>query len=262
MGMLRQASSKVLGEGVVNAAIDTAADPLSLPRGLLRGASSALLAVKDAVRPDVEVGVDVLGLKTNARRTTAFHMPPAAPSGPPPPPPKLEKLESAFEEEDLFTVEGVIDANGDLTEMISGVDLTSPVLSEADGLDWPAEMLLLTHEPMRRDMLEMQRALQPHIFGELPDGWRVRAFFRFFTPWCSLVTQLHAIEVQVHYDWLIKPTKKMSSDHRTELLSYHRTIGGSRRAARARIPSRQPPSSLVRRPASTLSPASSIRARA
>lgn len=178
------------------------------------------------------------------------------------PPPKLEKLESAFEEEDLFTVEGVIDANGDLTEMISGVDLTSPVLSEADGLDWPAEMLLLTHEPMRRDMLEMQRALQPHIFGELPDGWRVRAFFRFFTPWCSLVTQLHAIEVQVHYDWLIKPTKKMSSDHRTELLSYHRTIGGSRRAARARIPSRQPPSSLVRRPASTLSPASSIRARA
>ena len=45
-------------------------------------------------------------------------------------------------------------------------------------------------------MLEMQRALQTKYFGELPEGWRVRAFFRFFTAWCSLVSQQHAIEVR------------------------------------------------------------------
>ena len=73
-------------------------------------------------------------------------------------------------------------------------------------------------------MLEMQRALMPRFFGELPEGWRVRAFFRFFTAWCGLVSQQHAIEVSVYYDWLASPTGKMQGEQRQELLSYHRAI--------------------------------------
>ena len=111
---------------------------------------------------------------------------------------------------------------------IAGQGLTSLVLHEegddGKGLDWAAELLLLTHEPLRRDMLEMQRALQPRYFGELPDSWRVHSFFRFYQSWCSLVSQQHAVEVSVHYDWLVAPTNKMQGEHRSELLSYHRTI--------------------------------------
>ena len=77
---------------------------------------------------------------------------------------------------------------------------------------------------LRRDMLEMQRALQTKYFGELPEGWRVRAFFRFFTAWCSLVSQQHAIEVEVHYTWLASRSGKMKGEQRQELLSYHRSI--------------------------------------
>ena len=77
---------------------------------------------------------------------------------------------------------------------------------------------------LRRDMLEMQRALQTKYFGELPEGWRVRAFFRFFTAWCSLVSQQHAIEVEVHYNWLASRSGKMKGEQRQELLSYHRSI--------------------------------------
>lgn len=73
-------------------------------------------------------------------------------------------------------------------------------------------------------MLEMQRALQPQYFGNLPESWRVKAFFRFFQAWCSLVSQQHAVEVAVHYDWLAAPTGKMEGEHRSELLSYHRAI--------------------------------------
>ena len=100
------------------------------------------------------------------------------------------------------------------------------VIRETEGveLDWASELLLLTHEPLRRDMLEMQRALSTRYFGELPEGWRVRAFFRFFTAWCSLVSQQHATEVTVYYDWLASPTGKVKGEHRQELLSYHRAI--------------------------------------
>lgn len=109
---------------------------------------------------------------------------------------------------------------------IAGTGLTSQVIVEDEDqpLGWYSELLLLTHEPLRRDMLEMQRALQPNYFGEFPEGWRVRAFFRFFTGWSSLVTQQHAVEVGVHYDWLCANSDKISGEQRTELLSYHRSI--------------------------------------
>jgi len=125
----------------------------------------------------------------------------------------------------LFKVH-VEDTQGNLEVLVADEDLTSPVLQENDGqgLDWAAELLLLSHEPMRRDMLEMQRTLQTRYFGELPEGWRVRAFFRFFEAWCSLVSQQHAVEVSVHYDWLVLPSGKVQGEHRSELLSYHRSI--------------------------------------
>ena len=110
-------------------------------------------------------------------------------------------------------------------QQVAGEGLTSPVFKEdGEPLDWAAEVLLLTHEPLRRDMLEMQRALHTKHFGELPEGWRVRAFFRFFGAWCSLVSQQQAVEVAVHYDWLVAPSGKLTSEHRSQLLSYHRTV--------------------------------------
>jgi len=171
---------------------------------------SAIAAAISPLRDD-GVGFDVLGLDTT------------------PPPPEVSariSAASAFEEEDIFEVD-VLGDGGDLGPMIAGPGLTSPVLREGaenGTLDWSAEMLLLTHEPLRRDMLEMQRALQAEYFGNLPESWRVRAFFRFFGAWCSLVSQHHAVEVQVHYDWLVAPTGKMEGEHRSELLSYHRAI--------------------------------------
>jgi len=134
--------------------------------------------------------------------------------------------QSMFDEDDVFELEAE-DMNGDLTQLTAGPGITSLVLQGeggGKGLDWAAELLLFTHEPLRRDMLEMQRALQPRFFGELPDSWRVRSFFRFYQAWCALVSQQHAVEVSVHYDWLAAPTGKMQGEHRTELLSYHRTI--------------------------------------
>ena len=121
-------------------------------------------------------------------------------------------MSSHFEEEELFEVE----VDGENAEsLIAGEGITSAVLREgidSDGLpllDWAEELLLLSHEPMRRDMLEMQRALQVGYFGDLPESWRVRAFFRFFHCWASLVSQQHAVEVAVHYDWLVSPTGKL-----------------------------------------------------
>jgi len=131
-----------------------------------------------------------------------------------------------FNADDLFSVD-TMDETGNNVEMVSGDELTSIVLKQgADkaSLDWASELMLLTHEPLRRDMLEMQRALQTKFFGELPEGWRVRCFFRYFTGWCSLVSQQHAIEVSVHYDWLAQPTGKMKGEQRQELLAYHRSI--------------------------------------
>ena len=120
--------------------------------------------------------------------------------------PNLSTAESCFDDDDLFEIDVEDDAGN--SQLVAGEGLTSLVLRDdaaegGEGLDWAAELLLLTHEPLRRDMLEMQRALQPLYFGELPEGWRVRAFFRFFTAWCGLVSQQHAVEVAVHYDWLV-----------------------------------------------------------
>jgi len=206
---------------VRRASVTVATAPRNVARRashVLTTAASSILAVKDALRPDVDtVGIDVLGLAAPDRPESAAELSTAS---------SVARL-SIFEEADLFEVE-VEDANGDLSPMIAGQGLTSLVLHEegddGKGLDWAAELLLLTHEPLRRDMLEMQRALQPRYFGELPDSWRVHSFFRFYQSWCSLVSQQHAVEVSVHYDWLVAPTNKMQGEHRSELLSYHRTI--------------------------------------
>ena len=69
----------------------------------------------------------------------------------------------------------------------------------------------------------MQRALQARYMGDFPEGWRVRAFFRFFTG-CFLVSQAHAVEVTVHYDWLCANSNAITGEQRQELLSYHRAI--------------------------------------
>ena len=176
--------------------------------GAARRASHALVDVMKVVTPASmdAVGVDVLGIDTH-RDGSEKPFSPAAP---------------AYEEDDLFEVD-VMGQDGDFGPLIAGEGITSPVL-DSSALDWAAELLLLTHEPMRRDMLEMQRALQPQYFGNLPDSWRVRAFFRFFTAWCSLISQQHAVEVAVHYDWLAAPTRRVDGEHRSELLSYHRAI--------------------------------------
>ena len=85
--------------------------------------------------------------------------------------------------------------------MYAGEGLTSATLSEgAAGLDWAAEALLLTHEPLRRDMLEMQRVLTPQYFGDLPEVWRVNCFFRFFDGWCALVAQHQRVQVEATRD--------------------------------------------------------------
>jgi len=70
----------------------------------------------------------------------------------------------------------------------------------------------------------MQRALSPDYMGALPDSWRVRSFFRFFGGWCSLVSQQHAVEVAVHYDWLAAPTGRLRGDARRDLLAHHRKV--------------------------------------
>jgi len=199
------------------------------PRVIVKRASSALVQIQEgtkevlnAFRPgvDLALGIDVLGLPP----------PPggAPPGAPPPPPPPMEGMMSShFEEEELFEVE----VDGENAEsLIAGEGITSAVLREgidSDGLpllDWAEELLLLSHEPMRRDMLEMQRALQVGYFGDLPESWRVRAFFRFFHCWASLVSQQHAVEVAVHYDWLVSPTGKLESETRRNVLAYHRKV--------------------------------------
>jgi len=213
----------------VNASRMSRASSTMSPRMLMKNASSALVHIQEgakevmhAIRPgvDLALGIDVLGLPPPP--------PGGAPPGAPPPPPPMERMESSrFEEEELFEVE----VEGEHAEsLIAGEGLTSAVLrdgSDDDGkplLDWAEELLLLSHEPMRRDMLEMQRALQVGYFGDLPESWRVKAFFRFFHCWCLLVSQQHAVEVAVHYDWLVAPTGESESDSRREVLAYHRKV--------------------------------------
>ena len=207
--------------------VKRASSALASPRMLIKSASSAFVQIQEgtkevlsALRPGLDgvaVGIDVLGID----------MPGGAPSGVPPPPRLQETMSSHFEEEELFEV----DVSGENAEtLIAGEGLTSAVLREGmrdDGqptLDWAEELLLLSHEPLRRDMLEMQRALQVGYFGDLPESWRVRAFFRFFNCWCLLVSQQQAVEVAVHYDWLVHPTGKMEDETRREVLAYHRRV--------------------------------------
>ena len=73
-------------------------------------------------------------------------------------------------------------------------------------------------------MAAMNECLEIRFFGALPESWRVRAFFRFFSGWSSLLAQQHAVEVAVHCDWLGMPTGDLPSDFRQELLSYQRDI--------------------------------------
>lgn len=188
----------------------------SVAKAPSRLASRGSTLVKDigtAISPglDTGIGIDVLGLSA-----------PPPPQGGGAPPPPTQSV-SSYDEDDLFELDDA-DPEAD-NAMISSAKLTSPVLKEGDTqLGWAAEVLLLTHEPLRRDMLEMQRAVQPRYFGDLPESWRVFAFFRFFQAWCSLVSQQHAVEVAVHYDWLTAPAQKLDGEHRTELLSYHRKV--------------------------------------
>ena len=81
-------------------------------------------------------------------------------------------------------------------------------------------------------MDEMTRALQPSFFGYLPESRRVRAFFRYFQGWCSLVAQQHAVEIAVHVDWLgaAKTTSStggppaLADDYRIGLMDYQRGV--------------------------------------
>ena len=78
----------------------------------------------------------------------------------------------------------------------------------------------------------MTRALQPSFFGYLPESRRVRAFFRYFQGWCSLVAQQHAVEIAVHVDWLgaAKTTQStggppaLADDYRIGLMDYQRGV--------------------------------------
>jgi len=120
----------------------------------------------------------------------------------------------------------VMGEDGDVVgAMYAGEGLTSATLSEgAAGLDWAAEALLLTHEPLRRDMLEMQRVLTPQYFGDLPEVWRVNCFFRFFDGWCALVAQHQRVQVEVHHDWLAASCEGLPDGHRRELLEHAKEV--------------------------------------
>lgn len=216
--MLKQASSALLGALSDNPAANpmgmvrrASAALTSAPGSMARRASNAVVAIKDVMMPSQEIGLDVLGLAIDDEDGSFS---------------SAKGRTSAFEADDMFEVDDIEDENGNLTPMIVSAELTSRVFIEDDStpLGWECELLLLTHEPLRRDMLEMQRALQARYMGDFPEGWRVRAFFRFFTGWASLVSQAHAVEVTVHYDWLCANSNAITGEQRQELLSYHRAI--------------------------------------
>ena len=104
---------------VRRASVTVATAPRNVARRashVLTTAASSILAVKDALRPDVDtVGIDVLGLAAPDRPESAAELSTAS---------SVARL-SIFEEADLFEVE-VEDANGDLSPMVS----TAPRPSE------------------------------------------------------------------------------------------------------------------------------------
>ncbi|KAL1499164.1 hypothetical protein AB1Y20_013675 [Prymnesium parvum] len=206
-----------------------ASSVLASPHILIKNASSTLVQIHEgtrevmtALRPgiDLALGIDVLGL------------PPPPPDGAPPPGPPSSPMKRASRRSSQVSIEEereVQITDEDAEELLAGGGLTSAVLREGVDeaglplLDWAEELLLLSHEPLRRDMLEMQRAMQVHNFGDLPESWRVRAFFRFFGCWCLLVSQQHAVEVAVHYDWLLA-RGELASETRSATLAYHRKV--------------------------------------
>ena len=158
-----------------------------------------------AVRPSLtmrrsSLGVDVLGMPQPANVLVGAVTPRSIPAPPAP-----------LESQELLTPRSVAG------------ETTSDVLSE-EQIDWAAEALLLTHEPLRRDMAAMNECLEVRFFGALPESWRVRAFFRFFSGWSSLLTQHYAVEAAVHCDYLAAPTCQLPSSYRQKLLDFHRDV--------------------------------------
>jgi len=115
-----------------------------------------------------------------------------------------------------------IDASKDSIQLeLSNVP--PPDKEPAPDTTWAMSLLMLTHDPLRCDMIEMKRALEPSYFGDLPDSWRVNAWFRFFNAWGTLIGQFHAVQVEVYYDYLAVPAGLKSED-RTELLHFQRAF--------------------------------------
>ena len=102
MRMMKQASSTIMDAitpapaGFVRRASAALADA---PLGMARRASNTIIAIKDAIAPSQEVGLDVLGLSLDEE--SEVH----------------NERNSAFEEDDLFEVD-VEDENGDLSPMV------------------------------------------------------------------------------------------------------------------------------------------------
>ena len=192
----------------------------SLTRRMSNGFVELKEEAKDvyhAVRPSRRMSnadVDVLGMPKTPRagvETPRAGVPisdssaPLPPSAPPPETPREgEPMLGASSRRDSYVA-------------------TSDVLHE-DENDWAAEALLLTHEPMRRDMATMNECLEVRFFGALPESWRVRAFFRFFSGWSALISQHHAVEAAVLCDYLAEPTGGLPPNYRQELLEYQRGI--------------------------------------
>jgi len=89
--------------------------------------------------------------------------------------------------------------------------------------NWVSNLLYLTHDALRKDMVEMQKALQPRYMGDLPQSWRIREWFSFFQPWCTLVSQFQAVQTNVNYELLGAPAG-VPGEVKAELLSFQRSF--------------------------------------
>ena len=121
-----------------------------------------------------------------------------------------------------------------VTECETEDDQASNAGSEtAEGLDWAAECLMLTHEPIRGDLTAIESAAKRIALDETPEEWRVRCFFQFFDDFCSLISQFFAVEIHVHCDWLCAEGETgeqltsghiVAADYRIELMRQHREL--------------------------------------
>tara|TARA_B110001452_G_scaffold163244_1_gene136081 strand:- start:137 stop:1573 length:1437 start_codon:yes stop_codon:yes gene_type:complete len=192
--------------------INTEGGPSPRRGSLTKRMSNGFVEIKEtgkevvaAVRPSLtmrrsSVGVDVLGMSQPANVLVGVVTPRSVPAPPAP-----------LESQELLTPRSVAG------------ETTSDVLSE-EQIDWAAEALLLTHEPLRRDMAAMNECLEVRFFGALPESWRVRTFFRFFSGWSSLLAQHNAVEASVHCDYLAAPTGQLPSSYRQNLLDFQRDV--------------------------------------